>query len=591
MFLQACDPSGVHVQSIEISPSEYSLTKGKTLSLKAIFTPSTTSNKGINWTSSNENVATVDDKGVVTGISIDEVTITGTTVDGNKTATAKIKVIAVIYKIDFFSLSPPQLNLDISNKYTKTSVISVNITPPDARPKVLKWVSSMPEVASINEQGLATGLSAGTTTIRVSTIDEINYATCEVTVTGEYIPLTKIELIPQTITIEERNSMTLSIKFTPENATDVGVNWTSIQTNRIISLQGSTITGQSPGQATVVVTSIENSDISATCLVTITKKIVSVASVNLSPTVLDISLNQSSTLVAMIFPEDATDKSVRWTSTPANIVNVVDGVVTGIGVGRTTVAVITNDGNLSSVCDVNVNPIGIKVTAVSISPNTVTVATDKESSYITANLLPTNASNKKVTWTSSNSTIVTVTPSQIGTSASIQGKEDGTAIITVTTDDGNFTATCTVTSKTKLNIPNIQLYSNSFTSNGPIPVKFTNEGANMSPRLSWNNPGEGIGSYVIVLIEENANAFNILFTYTVPDNATLSLDEGAIPNYVGPNPNANQKLTYSFKLYVMKSSTTFVTTAGASHELLQFNNQDNLLFVSNSWVGTYTGTN
>ncbi|GFR80783.1 Ig domain protein group 2 domain protein [Elysia marginata] len=144
--------------------------------LRATVTPSNATNKTISWSSDNKTVATVSDKGLVTGVSAGTATITVTTNDGNKTATAKITVIAPVTGVSLSSNSVSDLERG------KTKQLTATVTPSNATDKTISWSSDNKTVATVDPNGLVTGVSAGTATITVTTNDGNKTATATVTV-------------------------------------------------------------------------------------------------------------------------------------------------------------------------------------------------------------------------------------------------------------------------------------------------------------------------------------------------------------------------------------------------------------------------
>ena len=132
---------------------------------------------------------------------------------------------------------------------------------------------------------------------------------------------------------------------------------------------------------------------------------------------------------------------VTWSSNNPSVASVSSsGLVTGVANGTATITVTTVDGGFSATCFVTVN---VPVTDVTLNRSAVTVPRSG-TSQLTATIAPANASNQNVVWTSSNTNVATV-----GTSGLVTVKSNatigGTTVITVTTSDGSFTDTCTVT--------------------------------------------------------------------------------------------------------------------------------------------------
>ena len=165
---------------------------------------------------------------------------------------------------------------------------------------------------------------------------------------------------------------------------------------------------------------------------------IAVTGVTVAPSTLNILPAGTSTLTATIAPANATNKAVTWTSSDPTVATVSGaGVVTAVKVGTTTVTAKTTDGNFTSTCAVTVTSAAVAVTSVSLSKMVTSIAIGANET-ITASVLPVNATNMNVTWSSSNTAVATVA------NGIITGVKAGTANIVVTTVDGSFKDTCVV---------------------------------------------------------------------------------------------------------------------------------------------------
>lgn len=169
---------------------------------------------------------------------------------------------------------------------------------------------------------------------------------------------------------------------------------------------------------------------------------VPVTGVTLNKIVLELYTRGSETLKATITPANATNKYVTWTSSKPTVATVdANGKVTAKSIGMADITVTTKDGGYTATCRVGVvrRPGGnVSVTGVTLNKTTLKL-TKGASETLTATIAPTNATNKKVTWTSSDAAVATV-----DASGKVTGVANGTATITVTTEDGGYTATCAV---------------------------------------------------------------------------------------------------------------------------------------------------
>lgn len=169
----------------------------------------------------------------------------------------------------------------------------------------------------------------------------------------------------------------------------------------------------------------------------VTQPFVPVSTVNIKPDKLSMALGTIAHLKAVFEPSDATIQEVTWSSTDTNIAEVdKDGNVTAKGNGSATINIITINGNKTATCAVTVT---IPVTGVTLTPETAELKVGETKNLIIT-VAPETATNKKYACTSDKESVATVDNTGLITAKSV-----GTAKITVTTEDGNKTATCTVT--------------------------------------------------------------------------------------------------------------------------------------------------
>ena len=166
---------------------------------------------------------------------------------------------------------------------------------------------------------------------------------------------------------------------------------------------------------------------------------VPVISVSLNKNSLELSLGKSETLVATIYPDNATNKSVTWSSSNPSVATVsATGEVKAKAIGTTIITVRTNDGGKTATCSVTVTAEIISVTGVSISPNSLSMAIG-DTQTLFAKITPTDATDITVSWSSSNTLVADVSSSGIVTAKAV-----GTTTVTARTNDGGLTASCVV---------------------------------------------------------------------------------------------------------------------------------------------------
>lgn len=167
----------VPVESVSLDKTEYTFhTIGNTLTLKATVLPPDATDKGVEWSSDREDVATVDASGKVTAKGNGKATITVTTQDQGKTASCKITVAQWVTSI---SLNQSSLTLNEGQEQTLTATIN----PSNANDPSLTWTSSDESVAKVDQEGKVTAVSKGNAVIKATANDgsEIS-ASCAVSV-------------------------------------------------------------------------------------------------------------------------------------------------------------------------------------------------------------------------------------------------------------------------------------------------------------------------------------------------------------------------------------------------------------------------
>jgi formylglycine-generating enzyme required for sulfatase activity len=199
----------------------------------------------------------------------------------------------------------------------------------------------------------------------------------------------------------------------------------------------------SSGTATITVTTQDGGK-TAICAVTVTGGggNVAVTGVTLNKPSTSLVVGNSETLSATVAPTNATNKAVSWTSNNTAVATVSGGTVSAVAEGSATITVTTQDGNKSATCAVSVTSGGtggnVAVSGVTLNKTSVSLTVGGIEA-LSATVAPANATNKAVSWTSNNTAVATVSGGTVFAVAA------GNATITVTTQDGNKTATCSVT--------------------------------------------------------------------------------------------------------------------------------------------------
>jgi len=491
------EPSGGAVVSVALTPAVDSVIVGFTKQLKPTLTPAYPTNGAVSWSSSDNSIATVSSTGLVTGIATGNATITVTTQDGGKTAQSSIKVTPVI-GVTGVTLDPAMtIGLGTSKNLIAT------VLPASAVNKNVSWNSSDSTVARINASGLVTGLKLGSTTVTVTTEDGGKTATSVLTVgttivanncggptIGNFIAdnpqspnmwtssvTTAIDLsgvtnpAPADAYKSQRNSGSPLIyrydNLIPNSKYVVRLHFAEIATvitagkrkfNVTVNTVADTLLknfdifteagGRNKGMVrefevkstvegwiTLVFRPIANLNYPAINAIEV--GLTPLSSVAVNPSTASVGVGDTTRLAATILPANATNRKVVWTSSNTSVLSVDgSGLVKGISPGTATITATTDEGRKTASSIVTAG--NISVSGVTLPAN-ASVGVNNSATIVAA-IQPTNASNKALTWSTSDAAIVTINQSGV-----LTGIAPGTATVTVTTQDGAKTASSVIT--------------------------------------------------------------------------------------------------------------------------------------------------
>ncbi len=313
-----------------------------------------------------------------------------------------------------------------------------------------------------------------------NTQDDIPTSDDDTTLPGDSsnIHATEFYINPDSVTIAIGESTTLVAVMTPADSTDK-VTWSSSNEDIIKVNENGVVTGVKEGIAYIFAEASENIRASASITVKAkqseqptqpqtqpqqpkptTPNAINVSSIQLNTTNVSLEVGDTYRLSATIQPSNATNQTITWSSSNANIVAVSGGVITGKNVGTATITARSHNGKTASatVTVLTKTPSVIEVTGVKISPSSASIKVGGTITF-TASVLPSNATNKNITWSSSNTNIATVTGGKV------TGKKVGTVTIKARSINGKeVSATLTVTpATTTISATGIKLNSSAIT--------------------------------------------------------------------------------------------------------------------------------
>lgn len=411
---------------VELDITEADLKVGvDELQLTAIVEPSNSIDYDLDWTTSDDAVAVVSDKGLVTPVGPGEATIT-VTVDRAHQATC---VVRVTQPAEGVFLNKTELKIQRGTSET----LEATVQPATTNIKDLTWTSSAPEIASVDQTGKVTAHKLGEADITVTTVDGGHTAVCKVTVIQKVTGVT-LDKESASLRIGEE-TLQLNAVVEPSDASDKSLLWTSSEAGVASVSETGLVTPLAPGETVITVTTVDG-EFSATCTVTVIQPVISIT---LNETSININPDMTFELVAQINPDNASDKTLEWKSSDETVATVdQNGVVTGVetGVGREAVITVTSkDSGVYATCIVRVTK---DVVGVELDCQYKRIEAGKEF-QLTAIITPSDATNRNVTWKSSAEGVA-----RVDAGGKVTAVAAGTAIITVTTEQNGYTATCKV---------------------------------------------------------------------------------------------------------------------------------------------------
>lgn len=467
-FTNIVESNLVNVTGVSLNASTLTLAKKGEAVLYATVAPSNATYKTVAWSSSNTSVAEVTN-GVVYGKNAGTATITCTTTNGGRTATCDVTVLASevlatgfkFYKyaarngeeyVPYSEMNPEDT---LSFMELGTGFITVNVQPYSVTNGEVNFSVSDPSILSASltsHINFANSiqlkpLHSGTTKITFSTTDGSNItSSVYVQITPDpTIKVTGVKILKKAITLAAKEKDTLSVQIFPVDATNTSVEWTSEDATiasvlKEIGGNRGVVTAKNLGKTgpVKIICTTKDGGYSDTCVVNVIAKRISVTGLSLNQTSKTLSIGETLQLTPIFTPSNATNQNIYWYTDNDTIISLHDGLVRALHEGVDTVRCISEDGCFEAKCVITVQEYheNIPVTGVTIDERTLQLVVG-ETKTLTASVYPLNATNKTVIWTSSNSTVATIT-----NSGAVIPLTPGISTIICETSDGHFKAEC-----------------------------------------------------------------------------------------------------------------------------------------------------
>ncbi|MBR5407562.1 MAG: Ig-like domain-containing protein [Lachnospiraceae bacterium] len=373
------------VRKLDLSTNYINIDYGDTYTLTANITPENAANKKIIWTGGNDYYS-IDSTGKI--FLKKEMERIGNNLVSNSysywfrvyatTEDGELKNECIV------TVKVPHTKITLNKSSSillvgQTDELISDISPHNMKYKELEWISDDPSIASVDNSGIITANKPGVTIITCFLSDYI-YTKCRIYVYP--IRISDIKVKEDAISLEIGKNIIVSAVVMPDNATNKSLIWESSDKNVAVVDKNGKITALKTGSTIITAKSTDGSNKSASCAVNVVERLIDAESVSVSPTSQIIMIDENFTISASILPENATNKSITWTSGNEKVATVTEtGVVTGIGAGTTDITATTSNGKTAK-CAVTVNEKTVVVsfdvgTTEINAPNAITVAVNK----------------------------------------------------------------------------------------------------------------------------------------------------------------------------------------------------------------------
>ena len=259
------------------------------------------------------------------------------------------------------------------------------------------------------------------------------------------IPVTSVTLNQTEAELGLGETLQLTATVLPENALNKTLTWTSSNIS-VATVNDGLITAVGKGTATITATTQDGTSLSATCEISVVS--VYAESIYIDEEYVELTVGENYQLAASVGPSTTRNKEVNWTSSNPFVVSVSNkGVLNAFSPGEATITATTKDGtNLSSTCQVKVLPILVESVTLDYTEFSIEM-TIQNTFQLNATVLPGNATDNSLTWTSSNEDVATV-----NSGGRVTVKSEGFAVITATANDGSgCSAKCNLTATDVIN--------------------------------------------------------------------------------------------------------------------------------------------
>ncbi len=323
------------------------MTVGESYQFSAVAYPDPETEPQYGWSSSNTSVLAISESGLATALA-EGTSYVRVFLRSNPNISSMCEVNVSLVSVSKITIDEPAYYLYVGDSVA----VSYTLYPEDAVAGELTWEIGNPRVAQVNAEGVVTGLSEGATVLTLSARDGQVTAECEIYVSE--IEMEEI-VLPESITIQGRDTVQIDVQILPQNASDRRIVWTVDHPEIATVTKEGEVVGVSPGQTVVTGTSVDGR-VSASCRITVEP--VAIQSIDILQRPIGVYPGIPTKIEYTIHPFNATETEITWKTEEAGVIEVdSEGNITWLDLGIITVFALNSAGERVGSCDIYARPI------------------------------------------------------------------------------------------------------------------------------------------------------------------------------------------------------------------------------------------
>ncbi len=415
------------IKSIVTSVKSVVLENGTSQKIDIETDPSDVERASLKWQSTNNDIVEVDNDGNITAKGVGSCTVKVYAAESSDIY--GYCAVTVTQKVQEFAFKDVPKEMTVGEKVS----VSTNMMPSYSTNKILKWTSSDKTVATVSQRGVITAVGSGSCTVTATTADgsEISKS-FDIECTGEAVaptPVTKaaaISVATMRKFISDGNSFKMETTVSPSNTTDKSLQYISSNDKVATVDENGNVQAVAKGTCVIYVSTKDGSNLRTGCVLTVEGK---ATSMQFSRKSVVCYVGDTADLKPKGVPNGTYLSDVVYKSSDESVATVdANGIITALSKGSCSVFCISADGE--TVYDKSSITVNLPVSSIKIYGDD-TIVKGKTTTLV-AKLLPSDADNKDVSWSSSNSSVAVVTYDGV-----VYGLEVGETTIICRSRDGS----------------------------------------------------------------------------------------------------------------------------------------------------------